>query len=123
MSCDHTTVGWEHFTQYVNALRARNTLVVVELSRETYKRGADQDVCHICYRGVKPEQCPCCRQECKHWQRFRTGYFVDPKSGRMMVIEEYLAVRDFDCDGTSVVTIAVYPRGKRPRLRTLELPT
>ena len=38
--------------------------------------------------------------------------------GEPMVLEEYLAVHDHDCDGVNVVDIAVYIEGERPNLKT-----
>lgn len=63
------------------------------------------------------QTCACCTQTCGHRQGLRVGRFTIP-DGRKMVVEEYLAVDDRDCDGTSVIAIEVYPEGERPDLES-----
>ncbi len=99
MGWDHRTVG----TAYGEALAlfARLGIHYVELRKE-WRTGHHiwEDGCLI-----------------------RKAAFVHPRSGQHMLIEEYVAVRDYDCDGVTRLAAEVYPVGQRPDLesRTHEL--
>ena len=47
---------------------------------------------------------------------FRARQPVDTGITRQLIVEEYLLIRDADCDGTDVVAIEVYEAGQRPDL-------
>lgn len=64
---------------------------------------------------LERESCPCCRGTCGHRQHLRIACFTN-HSGKQMVVEEYQAVKDYDCDGQDVIAIAVYEEGRRPDL-------
>lgn len=119
MSYDHRTEGFEAYEAFVNALKVAGVPYTEEQKTESYVRGADLE--HACFCGYdydpeKPyETCPCDQGTCGHVQRLRVARFTTV-SGKPMVVEEYLTVDDQDCDGTSIVGIAVYAEGERPEL-------
>ena len=53
-------------------------------------------------------------------QPLRLAEFRHPSWGRSvrMMVEEVLVVGDKDCDGTSIISIVVYPKGRRPSVRS-----
>lgn len=99
MGWDHRTVGDEYNTAL--ALFERLGIHYVELHRE-WRTGH-----HIWEDGC----------------RIRKVAFVHPRTGQHMLLEEYVGVRDYDCDGVTRLGIEVYPVGHRPDLesRTQEL--
>lgn len=104
MSWDHGTYGWEQYEEILSALRQREIAYVEELKDAEYSRGADLD---------------------EERQRLRIARFVNHDSesvGEAMVVEEYLAVEDNDCDGRNLVGIVIYKEfGQKPNLTTLVL--
>lgn len=50
--------------------------------------------------------------------KFRILKYIDPQTGKVMVVEEYLAIKDCDCDSTSRLGVVVYEEGDRPILKT-----
>lgn len=99
MSWDHGTYGFETFEELVKALPALGATSIVEhLSEESYVRGSDA------YSDST--------------QALRTATFVTCQ-GLKQVIEEYLSVDDGDCDGSSRISVAIYPDGERPILYRL----
>lgn len=91
----------------------------VEYSEEELRKDLEKDetLASVFLRWGYRETCPCCTGTCGHRQGLRICRFTTP-DGQKMVAEEYLAVDDQDCDGTSVVSIEVYPEGKRPDLES-----
>lgn len=96
MSWSHQTVGWDKFEAFVLALRKAGIVVLEEEKAEVLTRGFDLD---------------------DRKAHLRIAYFKT-KRGKRMVVEEWLQVEDRDCDGTSVVDIAIYAYGRRPSLVT-----
>lgn len=123
MSWDHGTYGWEAYENFVFALKVAGTPVVEERKEEAYVRGSDLNCggcngyCNwdILAEKFDGELCACCRGTCDHKQNLRIGRFAS-LNGQRMVVEEYLAVDDRDCDGGSIVAISVYEEGLRPNL-------
>lgn len=119
MSYDHRTEGFESYEAFTNALKVAGIQFTEELQEEAHVRGADLE--HACWCGYDPEKpdetCPCDQGTCGHVQRLRLARFTTV-GGKPMVVEEYLAVEDHDCDGTDVITITVYPEGEQPNLKT-----
>ena len=119
MSWDHGTYGWERFEDFVNALRVLEIPYTQEEREEHLSRGAD--ILCMCFCGYNPkkpdESCPCCDGTCGHKQRLRTAFFTT-SSGKQMAVEEYLAVKDYDCDGADAIAIVIYEEGQRPELVT-----
>lgn len=106
MGYDHRTVGFEEFDQFLS--RKPETV----FRKEELGDFIVTDFCaHNSTCGYIPED-----QECPHKRRLRRATFTDPGK-KPMVVEEYLRVVDRDCDGTDVVSIMVYPLGKRPLVR------
>lgn len=97
MSYNHTTRGFEAFEVTLNTLRA---LSVYPTKVENLDKRVDV--------GLYDEE-----------RNLRTATFCIPWNGKTVVIEEYLAVHDCDCDGTDFVDIAIYEEGKRPDLESL----
>lgn len=118
MSYKHQTVGFEKYEYFVAALKAAGIPVVEEDKDETLIRWESQ---HECYCGYNPlaemEHCPCCDETCEHIQHLRLVRFTTT-DGKSMVVEEWFKVNDTDCDGVSLVELAVYADGQRPELRT-----
>lgn len=107
MSYDHRTVGFEEFDQL--KLRSREWLEQEMGDYFIMDYGAHSAaMCSYCdpYEDLL----------CEHSRRLRIAIFRDQGSDELMVAEEWLAVEDHDCDGTSVVKLAVYRLGHRPRL-------
>lgn len=92
MGWDHRTVGDEY--NAVVTLFARLGIHYVELEKE-WRKG------HPVWEDGQP---------------IRKAAFVHPLTGKHMLIEEYVATRDFDCDGVTRLGIEVYPVGQRPNL-------
>lgn len=65
--------------------------------------------------GIKPEK-EYEGERVSDYGPLRKAIFRLPGQENSMVVEEYLAVYDPDCDGTSSVAIEVYPEGERPDL-------
>ena len=94
-----------------------------EEKEETHIIGSD--IAHICYCGYEITEepmdatlhCPCCDGTCEHVKHLRVAKF-NSLDGRCMIAEEYFAIDDHDCDGTSVISTAIYEDGKRPLLVT-----
>lgn len=78
---------------------------------------ANPDLVSIYQAQGYQEGCPCCTGLCDHRQALRIARFTN-SAGKRIVVEEYLAVKDLDCDGASQVAIAVYEEGNRPDLAT-----
>ncbi|GEM_PF-7065122 len=51
-------------------------------------------------------------------RRIRKAAFVHPRTGQHMLLEEYVGVRDYDCDGVTQLAIEVYPVGHRPDIES-----
>lgn len=109
MSYDHRTVGFERFDSYLSALKATGTPVVEGESEEEVVTDFAEHNC-TCEWYPPDEEWPC-----QHKRRLRRVVFSN-SSKKLMVVEEWLEVEDYDCDGTDVVGIAVYPLGQRPKL-------
>jgi hypothetical protein len=114
MSYDHSTVGWEKYEAYVQALRDAGIsvheipdFILNDFGQEAYIRGSEAEHNEFCEPGV----------ECPHIQPCRLAHFTTI-DGKSMVVEEWIRVRDRDCDGVDVIDIAVYPQGQRPELQT-----
>lgn len=99
MSWDHGTFGWDRYDDILSALWQRKISHVEELKDESYSRGADLD---------------------EERQNLRIARFMNT-DGKSMVMEEYLAVEDNDCDGRSLVGVVIYEEGHKPDLTTLVL--
>ncbi len=99
MSWDHGTYGWEQYEDVLSALRQRDIPYVEELKATSYFHGADLDEVR---------------------QNLRIARFVNTDK-KSMVMEEYLAVEDCDCDGRNLIGIAIYEEGHKPDLTTLVL--
>ncbi len=99
MSWDHGTYGWERYDGILSALRQRSIPYVEELKDEEYSRGADLD-------------------EERQYLRIARFTNTDKKS---MIVEEYLAVEDNDCDGRNLVDVVIYEEGCKPNFTTLVL--
>lgn len=95
MGWSHRTVGYEY--EAVRKLFLLVGIDYVELERE-WRRG------HPIWEDGQP---------------LRKLAFVHPGNGRHVLIEEYVAVRDLDCDGESRIVIAIYSPGQRPPLESL----
>lgn len=125
MSWEHGTFGWEAYEAFVTGLRSADISYAEEKKPEAYVRGQDLNCggCHgYCDYDLETEVhsgnlCPCCKGTCGHRQNLRIARWTTP-NGRKMVVEEYLAVEDHDCDGESSVDIAVYEKGQRPDLES-----
>jgi len=94
-------MGWDHRTvgdEYDVALKLFRTLGIrcVELKKE-WRVGEE------IYEDSHP---------------IRKAAFVYPGTGQHMLIEEYVAVRDYDCDGVTRLGIVIYPPGRRPDLES-----
>ena len=103
MSWDHGTYGWEAIEQFSHALGVMGIAQVIEEGPSNQYRGSDLG-------GVE--------------QNFRIIRFATSNPNKRWVAEEYLAVKDGDCDGSDQVRYEVYEEGHRPdlegRLRVLE---
>lgn len=124
MSWEHGTFGWEGYENFTRCLEAAGIKCAEELKAEVFVRGSDSN-CQ-CYCGYDPENpdesCPCCRGTCDHCQHLRLARFTTTE-GIPMVVEEYLAVRDYDCDGSDLINIVIYREGERllPETRVVNL--
>ena len=96
MSWNHTTVGFDTFNGFIRALRLFGITPKVEEILGVVDVGP---------YGAK--------------RNFQRATFRLPGRKHRNIVEEYLAVKDCDCDGVSCVNIAVYPEGKRPNLEAL----
>lgn len=130
MSWDHGTYGWEAYESFVATLALAGIQVTEERKEEAYVRGQDMN-CGSCGGNCDfdseteehtGERCECCRGVCGHKQNLRIGRFVD-SDGRRMVVEEYLAIDDRDCDGRSLIAISLYEEGHRLNLATQVFPS
>ena len=99
MSWDHGTYGWEQYESILSALRQRGIAYEEGPESASYSRGADVD---------------------GESQKLRAARFTNT-DGKSMIVEEYLAVEDNDCDGRDLVGIMVYEEGQKPNLTTLVL--
>ena len=99
MGWDHRTVGDEY--EQAIKLFCRLGIHFVELKKE-WRVGGEV------YEDSHP---------------IRKAAFVHPRTGQHMLLEEYVGVRDYDCDGVTRLAVEVYPVGRRPDLesRTQEL--
>ena len=97
MSWNHGTYGWEKYESFLQGLSVAGIAYTEGLKDETHSRGSDL------YGDGH--------------QHLRIARFTDA-AGKQMVCEEYLAIDDQDCDGSSQVDISVYEQGQRPELRT-----
>ena len=104
MSWDHGTYGWEQYEDILSALRQRGIPYVEELKDASYSRGADLNY------GVSNSE----------KQNLRIARFTNT-DGKSMVMEEYLVVGDYDCDGRSLIGIVIYEAGFKPNFTTLVL--
>ena len=93
MSYNHTTVGFEAFDAFIKSLRLQGIKPKVKETSKVVDLGLEEDSRHL-----------------------RTATFRRPGHKRVMVVEEYLAIQDNDCDGLSRVAIETYEDGKRPDL-------
>jgi len=93
MSWNHTTRGFEKFDGFVQALQNTGVTHKIEELELTVDVGSFNDPRHL-----------------------RKVTFRRKGRKRQTVVEEYLATEDCDCDGTSSVDIAEYPKGNRPDL-------
>ena len=108
MGYDHVTVGWEHFDNYVEAVRQAPLRSGIEITTENNQETDDLMSLEM-KRRVDPGDC--LRQaKFTNWQ------------GEPMIVEEVILVEDQDCDGVSLVGIIVYPEGKRPPVHKTVLP-
>ncbi len=110
----------ERVHKHVQTVTERLTLAPAPVSTEEELRSYlkfDEGLVNDFIKMGFGQTCPCCTQTCGHRQRLRVGRFTVP-DGRKMAVEEYLAVDDRDCDGTSVIAIEVYPEGERPDLES-----
>ncbi len=118
MSCEDGTSGWRKFETFLSALGTAGILYVgFEKRGRVLGRGPQRD--HVCACGCEgqPTACDCCLGICTHQQMLRLAKFTI--SQVEMIVEEYLADRDYD--GEDIVEIAVYQEGRRPNLTTREL--
>lgn len=99
MGWDHGTYGWEAYEGFTAALKANGISYRQEKLTEKLHRGRDTS---------SPQQ------------RLRRAHFTTP-DGKLMVVEEYLRVKDWDCDGSDRIAISVYEEGQRPKLKTKNL--
>ncbi|MCX6744774.1 MAG: hypothetical protein NTX82_04585 [Candidatus Parcubacteria bacterium] len=103
MSYNHEYRGWEQYEQYCNGLRLQGISVQEDHPGELEFQG------RVAYeRGPKYHS---------HPQRLRMAHFTT-KEGSRMVVEEWLAVDDQDCDGRSIIGLLVYPENLRPMMVT-----
>ena len=96
MSWNHTTVGFEKFDGFMQALQVSGVTPKIEELERAVDAGTFADLRHL-----------------------RKATFRRKGRKRQMVVEEYLAINDCDCDGISAVDIEVYQKGHRPNLEAL----
>lgn len=97
MSWDHRTIGFEAMDAVLEMLKLTSIQHVIILKDEHVKTGYDYE--------MKPKV------------RLRKVVISD-QNHKVKIAEEYLAIDDRDCDGTSCVKTALYPKGRKPRLIT-----
>jgi hypothetical protein len=96
MGWDHGTYGWESYEAVVNGFKTLGISVEETFQELSRSRGRDNG---------------------RHRVNLRMATFSAP-DGKAMVVEEYLALDDGDCDGMSRVDAVVYEQGNRPELFT-----
>jgi hypothetical protein len=106
MGYDHRTVGFEEFDLFLS----RKPETVFRM-KEFGDFIVTDYAAHNSNCGYIPDD-----KECPHKRRLRLAVFNDPGK-ETTVVEEYVRVVDRDCDGTDVVSVVVYPLGKRPDLK------
>ncbi|HEY4520452.1 MAG TPA: hypothetical protein VJJ72_01470 [Candidatus Paceibacterota bacterium] len=104
MSWDHQTLGWDRYEDLLKLL-TKLDIHHIELYRKwkyspKLHRGRDID-----FGEAAPAP-------------LRLAAFIHPTTGRHWLIEEYVATRDWDCDGTSWIAVEVYPVGLRPDIES-----
>lgn len=121
MSWEHGTYGFERYENFCSGLAVAGVPYAEEEKQEEYVRGWDGEcVCYCGYIPGEPVGCPCCEGTCGHKQKLRIARFT-AADGKRMVVEEYRAIEDLDCDGADIITIATYPEGERPELATEQI--
>ena len=120
MSWEHGTFGWNQYEYFVGRLMERRIPFDRQLKEEAYIREREDE--HFCQCAIADESCTHCEGTCDCFQQLRMAEFKDPVSGKVMVVEEFLQLKDRDCDGASMVNITVYEKGHRPNLVTAEIP-
>jgi hypothetical protein len=98
MGWKNTTDGWDKYGTFVLTLRELGILYQEETKEEYYAPGAGDRV-----NGP--------------FQHLRLARFITP-AGTSKVVEEYLKRKTTDCNGQSLIDIAIYEEGSRPALKT-----
>lgn len=100
MSWEHGTYGWERFDSFIGGLDiAGIAYTVKEIKKHPeYPLYYNEDML-----GRR--------------QNLRKATFA--VGDRLLIVEEYLAVKDYDCDGGDEIKLEIYEKGKRPKLETL----
>lgn len=100
MSWEHGTYGWERFESFLVGLNVASIKYTVKEIKKhpEYPLFYNEDMSE--------------RRQNLRKAAFTTG-------DKSLIIEEYLAVKDYDCDGADVIKIVVYEKGKRPNLKAM----
>lgn len=98
MSWEHGTYGWERFESFLAAINLLGIKYTVKEIKKHLK--------YPLYLGADLME---------REQKLRKATFT--VGSTKMVVEEYLAVKDYDCDGADEIKIEIYKDGKRPNLK------
>jgi hypothetical protein len=119
MSWNHYTTGWDVFDKQVETLK--------KLYNARFPGAEDEDDLDKALDWQ--EYTTPCKVKTLYYpsdldgepRNLRLVRFVEPDTGVRWTLEEWLAVDDRDCDGTSRVTTTLYQEGQRPVLETQTL--
>lgn len=120
MSYSHVTVGWDKIETMIDILKALGISLAITEHGDRLERGSFQCYCYCGYSDDPKDRedcCDCGNNICNHRQRLRIVRFKF--EGQHFILEEYLAVDDDDCDGVSIVDVAIYKQGERPNIVTV----